>query len=153
MEQSTLHTTWTKVSHKRGRSSPDDIEHERKHAKDSQHWLHPPSTSASNRYSPLAEADRADRPQQTGLNTPPPKSPPIYIQDVITIPPILQLLEQVAPRDYETKALAHNQVKDEPKTSGSYRAIVKALADKHTKFHTYKPKEELNYRKVLKHMH
>jgi hypothetical protein len=46
------------------------------------------------------------------LNTP--KSPPIYIQDVITIPPLLQLLEQVAPRAHETKALAQNQVKFQP---------------------------------------
>jgi hypothetical protein len=92
------------------------------------------------------------RPQQTGPKHPP-KPPPIYIQDVITIPPLLQLLEQVAPRDYETKALAHNQVKVQPKTSATYRAIVKALADKHTEFHTYKPKEERNYRVVLKDMH
>jgi hypothetical protein len=40
-----------------------------------------------------------------------PKPPPIYIQDVTSIPPLLQLLEQVAAQQYETKALADNQVK------------------------------------------
>jgi hypothetical protein len=85
------------------------------------------------------------------LNTP--KPPPIYIQDVITIPPLLQLLEQVAPQAYETKAFAQNQVKVQLKTSGSYPAIFKALADKHTECHTYKPKEEGNNRVALKHMH
>jgi hypothetical protein len=130
MDQSTDQTTWTKVSHKRGHSSADDIAREPKHAKDSQHWLHPPSTTTSNRYSPLAEAHGADRPQQLG-----PKPPPIYIQDIITISLLLQLLEQVAPRDYETKALTQNQVKVQPKTSDAYRVIVKALADRHRLSH------------------
>jgi hypothetical protein len=141
--QSTRHNTWTKVSHKRGRSSPDDIERESKHAKDNQHWLHPPSTSTSNRYSPLVDADGADR--LTGPEhpqNPHPSTSRMYYHS-----------EQVAPRFYETKALAQNQVKDQPKTSDAYRAIVKALADKRTEFHTYKPKEERNCRVVLKHMH
>jgi hypothetical protein len=57
-----------------------------------------------------------------------PSSPPIYIQDVTTIPPLLQLLEHVSPRKYETKALANNKVKVQPTTSDPYRAIIKALA-------------------------
>jgi hypothetical protein len=97
------------------------------------------------------------RTKQTVHNKPAPntpnKPPSIYIQNVITIPLLLQLLDQVAPRAYETKVLAQNQVKVQPKTSDAYRTIVKALADKHTEFHTYKPKEERNYRVVLKHMH
>jgi hypothetical protein len=88
MDQSPFHTHWTKVSHKRGRSSPDDVEREYKYAKATQHWLHPPSASTTNRYSPLEEADEADRPHQTGLEHPP-KPPPIMIQNVITIPPFL----------------------------------------------------------------
>jgi hypothetical protein len=39
------------------------------------------------------------------------KPPPIYIQDVTSMPPLLQLLEQVAAQQYETKTLADNQVK------------------------------------------
>jgi hypothetical protein len=68
-----------------------------------------------------------------------PKPPPIYIQDVTSILPLLQLLEQVAAHQYETKALADNQVKVQPATTDSYRAITKALAEKQTEFHTYKP--------------
>jgi hypothetical protein len=60
-----------------------------------------------------------------------PKPPSIYIQD-------------------ETKALADNQVKVQPATTDSYRAITKALAEKQMEFHTYKPKEERSYRVVLK---
>jgi hypothetical protein len=48
------------------------------------------------------------------------------------------LLEQFASHQYETKALSDNQVKVQPETTDSYRAITKALAE----FHTYKPKEE-----------
>jgi hypothetical protein len=63
-----------------------------------------------------------------------PKPPPIYIQDVTSIPPLLQLLEQVSAQQYETKALADNQVKVQPATTDSYRAITKALAEKQTVF-------------------
>jgi hypothetical protein len=62
----------------------------------------------------------------------PPKPPPIYIQDVTSIPLLLQLLEQVASHQYETKALANNQVKVKPATTDSYKAIIKAIAEKHT---------------------
>jgi hypothetical protein len=34
-----------------------------------------------------------------------------HIQNVTTIPPLLQLIDKVAPRKYETKALANNKVK------------------------------------------
>jgi hypothetical protein len=108
---------------------PDAIESESKHAKDTQQWLHPPSIETSNRFSALMEADSADR-QHNADPEHPPKPPPIYIQDVTTIPLLLQLLEQVAPRKYETKALANNKVKVQPTISDSYGAIIKALAEK-----------------------
>jgi hypothetical protein len=76
-----------------------------------------------------------------------PKLPPIYIQDVTSIPPLFQLLEQVAAQQYETKALADNQVKVQPATTDSNGAITKVLAEK--QFLTYKPKEERSYRVVL----
>jgi hypothetical protein len=82
-----------------------------------------------------------------------PKPPTIYVQDVTSIPPLLQLLKQVAAHQYETKALADNHVKVQPATTDSYRTITKALADKQKEFHTYKPKEERFYRVVLKNMH
>jgi hypothetical protein len=63
------------------------------------------------------------------------------------------LLEQVAPKQYETKSLASNQVKVQPATIATYRTITKALSDKKTEYHTYKPKEERSYRVVLKNMH
>jgi hypothetical protein len=107
--QSTMSSTpqsandnWIKVSYKRGRSSPDATEMESKHIKNTQHWLHPPSTETANHFSELMEADSADH-QHNADPEHPPKPPPIYIQDVTTIPPLLQLLEQVAPCKYEKK--------------------------------------------------
>jgi hypothetical protein len=86
---------WTKASYKRGRSPPDDSDRESKHAKDSQHWLHSPPTATFNRLSPLMETNNAER-QHNPSPVHLPKPPPIYIQDVRSIPPFLQLLEQVA---------------------------------------------------------
>jgi DNA-binding protein H-NS len=59
-----------------------------------------------------------------------PKLPPIYITDIKIISPLIQLLEQIEKQQYEIKALADNQVKVQPKTSESYRVIIKALAKK-----------------------
>jgi hypothetical protein len=77
------------------------------------------------------EADRIDR-QHNADPEHPPKPYPIYIQDVTIIPPLLQLLKQVAPRKYETKALANNKFKVHPTTYDSYRVIIKAVAEKCT---------------------
>jgi hypothetical protein len=74
-----------------------------------------------------------------------PKPLPIYITDVKNIS---QLVQQ-----YETEDLTDNQVKVQPKTSESYRTIIKALAEKRSEFHTYKLKEERSYNIVLENMH
>jgi hypothetical protein len=63
------------------------------------------------------------------------------------------LLDQSAFQLYEIKALVHNQVKIQPKAPDTYRAIIKALADKNISFHTFKPKEKRSYGVVLKNMH
>jgi hypothetical protein len=82
-----------------------------------------------------------------------PRPPPNYITDVTNSSPLIQLLEQMAVQPYEVKALAHNQVKVQPKISESYQTIIKALAEKRKQFRTYKLKEERNYRVVLKNIH
>jgi hypothetical protein len=55
-----------------------------------------------------------------------PKPPPIYITDIKNMSPLIQLLEQIAKQQYEIRALVDNQVKVQPKTSESYRIIIKA---------------------------
>jgi hypothetical protein len=81
-----------------------------------------------------------------------PKPPPIFISNVTTISPLIQLLEHIA-KQYEIEALSGNQIGIQPKTPDAYRTIVKALEEKNTNFHTSKPKDERSYRAVLKNMH
>jgi hypothetical protein len=72
-----------------------------------------------------------------------PKPTLINITDLKNISPLIQLLEQTASQQYKIKALVDNQVKVQPKTSESYRTIIKALAEKCAEFHTYKLKTKL----------
>jgi hypothetical protein len=52
----------------------------------------------------LLEEDNNKQQQKVGpRNTP--KPPPIYVTDVTTISPLIQLLEQIAKQQYELKAL------------------------------------------------
>jgi hypothetical protein len=64
----------------------------------------------------------------------------------------MQLLDQTAHQQYFITALANNQVRVHT-TADSYRSIAHTLTDKCAEFHTFKPKEERNYRVVLKNMH
>jgi hypothetical protein len=58
-----------------------------------------------------------------------------------------------AHEQYVITALANNEVRVQPTTANSYRSITHTLTDKCAEFHTFNPKEERNYRVVLKHMH
>jgi hypothetical protein len=116
-------------------------------AKSSGNWLNP--TPTSNCFSSLQQEDDLVNQSSPSKETTP-KQPPIYITNATSIPPLFQLFDQIIPQLYEIKALAQNQVKIQPKTSGSYRLIIKALLDRNTQFHIYKPKEERTYRVVLK---
>jgi hypothetical protein len=82
-------------------------------SKKSEHWLNP--TSTSNSYTTLLEKESEEQHKAAPENTP--KPPPIYITEVTNISPLVQLLEQIAFQQYGVKALAHNQVKVQPKTS------------------------------------
>jgi hypothetical protein len=81
------------------------------------------------------------------------KPPPIFVDGVCNISPLTQLLNEVAKNEHELKILNNQQVKIQPKTTEKFSIIVKALKEKQTSFHTYKPKEERNFKVVLKNMH
>jgi hypothetical protein len=143
---------WTGVSYKRSRPAEEEYQRVIKHTKESNHWLNP--TSSSSRYSALLDEENGLQQQQDGPeNTPKPS--PVYVSDVTTVSPLIQLLEQIAQQQYEFKALSNNQIKIQPKTSESYRSrtITQALTEKRTEFHTYRLKEERNYGVVIKNIH
>jgi hypothetical protein len=106
-----------------------------------------PPTFTSNRFTSLANEDSEATPSPTSPTKVP--KPPL---STYNIPPLMQLLHQTAPQQYVITALANNQVRVQPTTADSYRSITHTLTDKHTEFHTFKLKEERNYRVVLKHM-
>jgi hypothetical protein len=138
---------WNKVTYKRGRSTQEETKGEAKHAKESEHCLN--QTSTSNSYTAHWKRNVKTSSKKAGPEITP-KPSPIYITDDANISSLIQLLEQIAKQQYEIKALADNQVKVQPKTSECYKTIIKALAEKNMQFHTYKLKDEISYRVVLK---
>jgi hypothetical protein len=138
---------WIKPTNNRRRLTKDGSSKDSKLAKPSDHWLNP--TTTSNRFTALQQ-DLHNHPPRGKEATP---NPPIYIASAINTPPLPKLLDQIVPQLYEIKELEHNQDKIKPKNPDSYRIITKALLDRHTQSHTFKPKEERPYRVVLKDMH
>jgi hypothetical protein len=68
-----------------------------------------------------------------------PRAPPIFVAGVQNVQPHKELLVTIAGNDFELKVLQGNQVKIQPKSSDKYTTIIKALAEKRTKFHTCQP--------------
>jgi hypothetical protein len=66
-----------------------------------------------NCYSALSDYENVDHQKVASDSTP--KPPPIFVSDVITIPPLLQMLDQIVKQSYEIKALAGNQSESSPK--------------------------------------
>jgi hypothetical protein len=81
------------------------------------------------------------------------KPPPIYVTGVQTIKPLFDLLNTIAKDKYTLKTLYNSQVKIQPLESTIYSTIVKALTDRQTEFHTYKPRSERGFRVVLRNVH
>jgi len=63
------------------------------------------------------------------------------VSGVQNIQPLKELLVTVTENDFELKILNGEQVKIQPSSTDKYHTIIKALAEKHTEFHTYQPKE------------
>jgi hypothetical protein len=91
---------WTRVSYKRSRPAHEEFPRDVKYSKESNHWLHP--TSTSNRYTALLDEENGHQ-QQQNLHQ--------YVSDVTTVSPLIQLLEQISQQQYELRALSNNQIK------------------------------------------
>jgi pyruvate/2-oxoacid:ferredoxin oxidoreductase alpha subunit len=78
-----------------------------------------------------------------------PKAPPIFVSGVQNIQPLKDLLVTVTENDFELKILNADQVKIQPTSTTKYHTIIKALAENHTEFHTYQPKEDRSFRTIL----
>lgn len=141
---------WTKVpQRKRQRESPETNKAQKQKKLDA-YWLSQP-TPTSNSFSEL-DADTQDENSQKSLEKPA-KAPPLYVDRVSNIQPLIKMLDEIAGDNYEVKILRNEQVRIQPKTTELYTKIVRNLQDKNTEFYTYRPKQDRNFKVVLKNLH
>ena len=137
-------TTWTNVQYKkRPRDTTGNDKAATKQPKLNNYWLNQPPLTNENKYAILMEEGSEETQSKTQQIAP--RAPPIYVAGVQNIHPLKELLLKIAGDDFELKVLQGNQVKIQPKPSKKYSTIIKALAEKHTEFHTYQPKENRNF--------
>lgn len=155
LQNTTDEDDWQTNSRKRGRKdSPESSLQVTKQTKLKDYWLSAP-IKTNNRFENLnEESNENEHVENTNeQNEKSPKPPPIFIAGVVNINPLIQLLNDIAKENYEIKITDNDKVKIQPKTSEKYGEITKALADKGTEFHTYQPRQERNFRVVLKNIH
>lgn len=138
---------WTSI--KRGRSSPTEQRRVRQEL-DNDYWLNATPTVTENRFSPL-DNEEIEIDKNSTIKTP--KPPPIHVDGVSNITPLINLLQGLAKDQYDIKALENNKVKIQSKSAEAYGMATKALDQKKTLFYTYKPKQERSYKVVLKNLH
>ena len=131
---------WKTVSRKRSRKTE---EQENLNANMQDYWLGG-TIPTTNRFRSLSEEQIEEADKQSTE----PKPPPNFISGVTNIQPLIELLNTIA-KDL-VKTLYNHQFRVQPTESSIYTAIVKALKDKNTEFHTYKPRQDRSFRAVLK---
>ncbi|KAF9824364.1 hypothetical protein SFRURICE_001818 [Spodoptera frugiperda] len=110
-----------------------------------------PAVPTSNSFTGLDELELADKPE---TQTPKPiRPPPLFIDGVKNIQPLLKLLEDIAKGEYEIKVLRGDKVKIQSKSADPYSTIYKELKAKDTEFYCYQPKQDRSFRVVLKNLH
>jgi hypothetical protein len=126
----------------------EEREHPNAKKKNPDYWLGEALTT-TNRFSTLMEESSEETPAQNIEQKP----PPIFISRVVNIKPLIELLNVIAPDKYTVKTLSNEQVRVQPTEISIYTAIIKALIDKNTEFHTYKPRQDRSFRVVLRNLH
>lgn len=111
--------------------------------------------STSNRFSSLHEKEKQDIISERKERQDPPttKPPPIFVDKVSNIQPLITLLNEHVSENYEIKVLRNEQVKIQSKSSEAYSKIVKQVEIKQTEFYTYKQKKDRSFKVILKNMH
>lgn len=83
-----------------------------------------------------------------------PKPPPIFIDDVVNFPVMINNIETVINADeFTCKTLSKNQVKINANSIETYRKLVKLLEQHKIAFHTYQLKQDKAYRVVVRNIH
>lgn len=150
--QPTQEQEWKQVNYgKRQRSSPEATLRNHKQTK-LNYWLATSAaTPTSNRFKELETLEHNDNSDKPAPK--PARPPPLFIDGVGNIQPLLKMLEESAHGEYEVKVLRDERVKIQSKSAESYSIIYKELKKKNTEFYTYQPKQDRSFRVVLKHLH
>jgi hypothetical protein len=144
---------WQKVEYKkRRRDNPENPTQNINQIKLNGYWLNQTFPLNKDRFDALSEEEEEE---EEGVKTKriTYKASPIFVAGVQGIQQLKDLLVTVTGNDFELKILKGNRVKIQPKSSDKYTAIIKALAEKYTEFHTYQPKEDRSFRTVLRGMY
>jgi hypothetical protein len=120
-------TPWTKATNNRSRTSQEDSIGNAKHIKEDSHWLHP--TTTHNRYAALSDDESIDHLQKVATDSTP-KPSPIFVSDAITIPPLLQLLDQIVKNHTKSKRLLEIKSESSPKHPTHTEPSLKPLPKK-----------------------
>jgi len=126
---------WHKVEYKKGHETTQNLMH------NTSRYLSQTITGLTN-HCPYSQTNtphyQKTAVKRNGKNPPrrPPKVPPIFVSGVQNIQPLKELFINVAENDSELKILNGDQVKIQPSSTDKYHTIIKALAEKHTEFHT-----------------
>lgn len=148
--QITADNNWTEIGRKRQRNSPENLSRNLKQTKLNNYWLSTP-VPISNRFENLETEDHPETDPSTNEKLT--KPPPIFVDKVNNVQPLIKLLNDHVNNNYEIKVLRNDQVKILPRTSEAYTTIVKQLEFKETEFYTYKPKQERDFKVILKNLH
>lgn len=142
---------WQKITHKkRKQESPQSGKNKKKQATGNNYWL----SKTPKNTNQFAVLDSENEPLPS--SNPPEKvfkPPPIFVDKVSNIQPLIALLSETVPNEYEIKTLRKQQVKIQPKTHETYKRIVSELEQKNTEFYTYKPKCERGFKVIMRNMH
>ena len=144
----TLHDDqWKTAQGKRNRDSPPK-NMQTKQAKLDNYWL---SINTENKFSTLEIQN--DNEEQNNVTEKQEKPPPIFVDRVDNISPLIQLLNDCSKDSYELKVLSSNRVKIQAFNPEHFSVIVKKLDEINTELYTCKSKIELNFKVILKNMH
>lgn len=143
-------TQWKTVTNKkRTRDSPGKENNNQKQHQASPYWLSK-DNSSTNRFAPLQiEAEHQNNPNSERISKP----PPIFVDNVSNIQPLILFLNEIAKDQFDLRNLRNQQVKIMPKTPEFYKIIICELEKKNTEFFTYKLKEERSFKVILRNMH
>lgn len=123
-----INSEWKEVSrNKRQRESPSNSPKKQKQTKLNNYWLSNSVPVSANKFAGLTVEEPRTTIEPKEIMT---KPPPIFVDKVSNIHPLLSLFNEKVPNEFEIKVLKKDQVKIQTKSPNAYSKIVKLLEEK-----------------------